>query len=129
MSTAAPYGYRADVAFAEGAGRQYGALHDYRTRDELGPVAVLSITPTSGDTPLDVDADISGSYDRNGQPVSYGIDWDDGSPVDNGLLSDAGVDQIAHQFASAGTYNVELSVSDPDGNVDTEIVQVVVTDP
>ncbi|MCD4771466.1 PKD domain-containing protein [archaeon] len=35
----------------------------------------------------------------------------------------------AHVFEEAGTYNILLTVKDADGNIDTETVQVVVSDP
>ena len=121
----APYGYRATHASA--GSRLYGDKFRYNRNDEILPVAVLAVDPTSGSTPLDVTADVTGSYDPASQVLSYTIDWGDGSGDDTGTVGESGSEAVAHQFSGANTYTVTLTVTDPDGNTHQDTVDVTVS--
>jgi PKD repeat protein len=69
------------------------------------PVAVATASPTSGDAPLTVQFDGSGSYDPLGDPLVY-YDWDFG----DGEFGD-GV-TVTHTYDRPDTYNPVLFVAD-----------------
>lgn len=75
------------------------------------PVIQLSATPTNGDLPLTVDFSTAGTVDPDGDsPLTYEWDFDgDGNPDS----TDPNPTQV---FTNAGTFNVQLRVSD--GNPD-----------
>lgn len=68
------------------------------------PVAVAGADPHSGKAPLTVQFDSTGSSDPEGSPLIYFWDFGDG-----GISSDA---NPSHVFSSAGTYQVNLTVTD-----------------
>lgn len=86
----------------------------------LPPVAVATATPESGDAPLEVSFVGSGSTD-DVAIVSYAWDFTDG-----GSSSEADPTYI---FATPGTYDVELTVTDGGGLTDTAIVTIEVNTP
>ncbi|MBM9513505.1 PKD domain-containing protein [Desulfogranum marinum] len=73
------------------------------------PVASFTADPTSGEEPLDVNFDASGSSD-DGLIVSYA--WDFGDGTGSGVTT-------SHTYNSPGIYNVILTVTDDDGFTDT----------
>ena len=96
------------------------------------PVAVLSASPTSGDFPLVVTFDASGSSDSDGTIVNY--EWDfDGDNIygETGAEATAAGDSTPATvtFAAAGTYVVGVRVTDDDGNTAIDHVTITVTDP
>jgi len=95
----------------------------------LSPVANLSASPTSGQAPLTVSFDASGSYDRDedgSSIVKYEFDFDDG-----GGWEDYGTSASAsHTYNSAArTYYPAVRVTDDEGGTDTDSVTVVVEEP
>lgn len=89
---------------------------------EVGdPIANAEADPASGFIPLDVDFTGSNSTDDVGV-TSYLWDFKDGSPT----VTDA---DPSHTFTTPGTYEVELTVSDIDGNSSTTTVTVTASDP
>ncbi len=73
------------------------------------PVADLSVAPVSGPAPLSVTATVEGK-DPNGQPLTYGIDWGDGTaPSTGGLPNETTL--VDHTYATAGQFVVTLTVS------------------
>jgi PKD repeat protein len=68
------------------------------------PVAVLTVTPQTGSAPLQVTADSSGSSDPNGGIVSRLIDFGDGTT--------STAVAATHTYTTAGTFTVNLSVTD-----------------
>ena len=86
--------------------------------ENLPPVAVAQAAPTSGSAPLEVQFTGSNSYDDTAI-VSYFWDFMDG-------LSTATEPDPIITFATTGTYNITLTVTDADGLTDTATVSVVV---
>lgn len=92
----------------------YGSLGQYEisgtipeTSNLQAPTAVISNDITSGNAPLTVSFDASGSSDADGNIVAYAWDFDDGAN-DNQPIS-------SHTFNVPGSYTVSLTVTDNDG--------------
>lgn len=85
----------------------------------IKPVADVSASPRSGDAPLEVTFDGSGSFDPDGSIVSYS--WNFGDGVTSGQPT------VAHTFAIVGTYDATLTVTDNLGRTDLALVEIVVT--
>ena len=87
------------------------------------PVADLQANPTSGNQPLMVQFDASGSSDSNGEIVKYEFDWDEGA----GWIDFNTVPTSQHEYAEIGTYTARVRVTDDDDAMNTATVQVEVT--
>ncbi len=82
------------------------------------PVADISTDTLNGFIGFPLNFDGSGSYDPDGTIVSYLWDFGDGTTSNSPVVS--------HTFVNDGTYTVVLMVTDNDGAVDEESVDVVV---
>ena len=82
------------------------------------PRASFTASPTSGDAPLAVAFNGSGSSDTDGSIVSYSWNFGDGS-------TSTGVSR-SHSYNSAGNYTATLTVTDDDGATgsSTRLIQV-----
>ncbi len=83
------------------------------------PVAVASVSPTSGAPPLTVDFSSSGSYDPDGSITGYHWDFDDGNSS-----TDA---NPTHTYPNTGTYEATLTVTDNDNATGTDQVTITVS--
>ncbi len=75
------------------------------------PVAILTVNPKSGDAPLTVHADGSGSYDPGGGTIVK-YEW---FFYGGGGHADVGGITMEHVYAMPGEYSVWLRVTDNDG--------------
>jgi parallel beta-helix repeat protein len=101
-----------------------GAYELGATDMDVPPTARVTLTPTSGVFPLNVRADASASTDPDATPIaSYRFDFGDGTVV--GPQPQATAD---HPYTSAGTYTVQVSVTDTAGNTGTTTAQETVQD-
>ena len=73
------------------------------------PVADLSLLPDTGAAPLDVTAAVEGQ-DPNGAPLTYSINWGDGSALSSGSLPNETTLEH-HTYTLAGSFTVTLTVS------------------
>ncbi len=73
------------------------------------PLAVFIATPTTGEAPLTVSFDASGSSDPDGTISQY--EWDFNN---DGTVDATGV-TVTHTFSTAGLYTVVLTVTDSTG--------------
>lgn len=89
---------------------------------ELAPVADAS-GPYTGDIGVAVTFDGSGSNDPDGTIVTYNWNFGDGTTMDDGGPTPS------HVYATAGTYNVTLTVVDNDGLSDSDSTTASITDP
>ena len=91
------------------------------------PIAALSATPTSGNTPLTVNFNASESTDPDpGDSIgSYRFNFGDGAIVTQASP------QINHTYTSAGIYTASVVVSDTNGATSNNAaeVQITVSDP
>jgi hypothetical protein len=84
------------------------------------PTAVLSVTPATGTTPVEVTADASGSSDTDATPIAtYRFDFGDGTTVG----PQAG-DKASHTYTQGGTFTV--TVTDTAGLSSTATSQVTI---
>ncbi|MGI9551621.1 MAG: PKD domain-containing protein [Aurantibacter sp.] len=84
------------------------------------PVSVIGADRTSGEAPLAVKFTGSNSADDNGI-ASYAWDFKDGGNSTNA--------NPTHTFDSAGSYNVELTVTDENGLTDKATTTITVSEP
>jgi alpha-tubulin suppressor-like RCC1 family protein/PKD repeat protein len=80
------------------------------------PVASFIASPASGNPPLEVSFDASASFDPDGDIVSWEWDFGDGSSGSGEITS--------HTYTLAGTFTVELAVTDDNGATGTTTREV-----
>jgi PKD repeat protein len=85
------------------------------------PTASLSASPASGDSPLTVAFDGSGSSDPDGTIAAYSWDFGDGTS--------STVASLSHTYDVAGTYTATLMVTDDDGATDSSSTVIQVNNP
>ncbi|HVK21258.1 MAG TPA: ThuA domain-containing protein [Actinokineospora sp.] len=83
---------------------------------ERSPIARATATPTSGGTPLTVQFSSAGSSDPEGGPLTYRWTFGDGTSSTAANPS--------HTYNTAGTFNVQLTVTDPTGRTGTANLSV-----
>jgi PKD repeat protein len=71
------------------------------------PIVRFTATPTCGQAPMTVSFDASGSVDADGSITSYSWIFGDGSSGTGATIS--------HVYATAGSFNAALTVTDNDG--------------
>ena len=86
------------------------------------PVAVIDADPYEGATPLTVQFDGTGSYDPEGEDLTYDWDFDDGSPHSSDPAPE-------HVFVEVRSYQVTLCVTDEALQTDCETAWIYVTYP
>ncbi|KAB8171015.1 carbohydrate-binding protein [Streptomyces sp. 3MP-14] len=111
--------YVLDYGLGWFSGDENSALYRIEyTAGTQSPVARASADVTSGPAPLEVNFSSEGSTDPGGAELSYAWDFGDG-----GTSEDA---NPTHVFEQAGTYSVELTVTNPSGASGNASVQVAV---
>lgn len=83
------------------------------------PVASFTCNPPSGGAPLSVSFNASGSYDTDGNIVSYQWSFGDGS-------SGSGA-ELTHTYQHAGSFAAKLTVTDDQGGRDTSSKTITVS--
>jgi len=115
-----------DNTYGYGRINVYGSLSQGGPPANQPPSAAISASPASGVVVLDVDFDASASFDSDGTIVEY--EWDlDGNgsfETSTGLVPTA-----QHSYATVGSYDVSVRVTDDDDATDTASVLVTVTEP
>jgi PKD repeat protein len=84
--------------------------------ENYSPQVSIFADVTSGIIPLSVYFDGSGSYDPDGEIVSYDWDFGDGATGSG--------DTVSHTFTAAGEYTVTLTVTDDQGAAVSETVEI-----
>ena len=88
--------------------------------DNVAPTAVATASPLTGEAPLTVSLDGTGSTDSDGTIVSYQWTYTGG---------EASGETATIELTAAGTYAIVLTVTDDDGATATDTVTVTVTEP
>ncbi len=86
------------------------------------PTAALTVTPASGNAPLNVTADASASTAGSSPINSYSFDFGDGTTVGPQSGTTAN-----HTYQSAGTYKVTVTVTDGNNKTSTASQNVTAT--
>jgi len=89
------------------------------------PVAELTADPTSGNVPLSVDFDASGSTDPDGSIAQYDYDWEGDGTYD---LIDGGATP-SYTYTLAGDYDATVRVTDDESATDTASILITATSP
>jgi PKD repeat protein len=95
--------------------------HLYPSGTNQAPTARITASPTSGEAPLSVSFNASGSTDPDGSIVSYSWNFGEGT-------SGTGVTR-GHTYNNSGNYTVSLTVTDDDGATDSASTVIQVTTP
>jgi len=88
------------------------------------PRAVIDADPREGDAALTVTFDAGYSHDDDGAIVQYF--WDFGDPTDGTAASS---ESCQHTYSYAGTYIAKLTVLDDEGELDSQQIAIVVSNP
>ena len=86
---------------------------------QLPPTAVASASSTSGEAPLAVTLDGSGSFDPDGMIVDWAWEFGDGASASGAT--------VTHTYTNAGDYTARLTVTDNSGRTATASVEIAVT--
>ncbi|MCB1221406.1 MAG: PKD domain-containing protein [Planctomycetales bacterium] len=90
--------------------------------ENLAPTADIAADVNSGNAPLAVSFDASGSSDSDGSIIEYAWDWDGDGGYDT--FSDTAI--ISHTFTEAGSPLVRVRVEDNDGARATASIEITV---
>ncbi|MFG0328808.1 MAG: S8 family serine peptidase [Phycisphaerales bacterium] len=109
----------------------YGRINVYGSLSLGGPgnqppVADLSATPLSGDAPLDVSFNASGSFDPDGSITDFSWDYDGDGTYDESTGTTA---TSFVTYTIPGSYDAVVRVTDDGGAQDTATVTIDVSDP
>jgi len=88
--------------------------------DQAAITASFVANPTSGESPLSVDFDASGSFDPDGQSITYAWSFGDGS-TGTGVVA-------KHTYYTAAIYAVLLTVRNESGDEDQATVTIAVSE-
>lgn len=91
---------------------------------QVDPVAVLASSVISGPAPLAIGFDLSYSMHPKGRPLTYTLDFGDGSEPDSG--AEFGI-IVQHTYDEGGVYEAVLTVADDDGRQATDLLTITVS--
>jgi peroxiredoxin len=89
------------------------------------PIAVLATAVVTGPAPLDVAFDLSYTLHPLDRPMTFELDYGDGSPVAAGADFEL---IVHHTYSAGGTYEAVLSVTDDRAALSSDRVQITVGD-
>lgn len=92
-----------------------GIYHIAYSTGNQAPTAIATADKTYGPLPLDVAFTSAGTFDPDGDPLTYTWDFGDGSAVSH-------EQNPAHQYVAAGAYTAKLTVADPQGHTSVKTI-------
>jgi PKD repeat protein len=115
------------VTNVSATGFQYDSSQNTETEDSIStnestnrdPMAVINASPTAGIVPMTVEFDGSGSFDEDGDVVSYEWDFGDGGKAEGPWVS--------HEYLNPGTYGAILTVTDNEGATGSSTINITAT--
>jgi PKD repeat protein len=113
--------FSGSVVANDGINSNYRVFYNLLDTANQWPVAVESVTPGGGDTPLTVDFSSAGSFDPDGVIISYSWDLGDGTSSTAANPS--------HVYTDAGAFDTSLTVTDDQGATSTQVALVLATAP
>jgi len=114
-----PGAYTATLTVTDNHGAEASASQAIQVA-QAAITASFVANPTSGESPLSVDFDASGSFDPGGESITYAWSFGDGS---------TGVGVVArHTYYTAGIYAVLLTVRNERGDEDQAIATIAVSE-
>ena len=84
------------------------------------PQAKVAATPVEGDEPLLVNLSSSGSFDPDGDALTFAWDLGDGTT--------SSLPEVSHLYSLKGAYRVTLTVTDPGGASSSDSILIIVGD-
>lgn len=108
-----------DVPKTIDAGQAYCAIDYSYDSGNVAPIAVITVSTTSGIAPLAVSFDASASYDPDGSISAYQWDFGDGVTA-SGVV-------VSHTYTREGDFNARLTVTDNQGVAGSAIVAISVS--
>lgn len=114
-----------DNTYGYGRINVFGSLSSLNPGNQV-PVANLSATPLSGDAPLLVNFDASGSYDADGSIVDFSWDYDGDGIYD---ASTGASPYAQYEYTVPNDYLAKVRVTDDQGATATDTVTIAVTNP
>jgi peroxiredoxin len=91
---------------------------------QADPVAILASSIVSGPAPLTIGFDLSYSVHPKGRPLSYALDFGDGSAPDSG--TEFGI-IVQHTYEDGGVFEAILTVTDDNGGRATASLTITVS--
>lgn len=82
------------------------------------PILALDVSPREGYAPLDIVFDASSSFDPEGEALTIRWEFGDGEAATGA--------RTTYSYRSAGTYQVRVTVTDPDGEAASASIPIVV---
>ena len=119
-----PGKYRATLTVIDDQGQSGTNYITVGVGRDIPPVAIASANTTSGSAPLNVDFDISQSYDPNGRIVMYHWDFGDSHSAEGDWSEEAA--RLNHVYQVLGNYTAVLTVTDNKGMTGKREVTITV---
>jgi len=92
--------------------------------DESTPIAFLASATVSGPAPLSVSFNLAYSEHSHGLPMTFELDFGDGTPAETGTELDIA---IHHTYANGGTYVATLTLTDEESVQDSDQLTITVS--
>jgi len=91
---------------------------DYVGDENRKPVLRIDAAPTAGTAPLDVSFSFSRSYDPDGDPLSFRVEFGDGAVLDTTDLA------VAHRYPERRVYDAVVTATDGRGGIDRRSARI-----
>ncbi|MCH8879355.1 MAG: PKD domain-containing protein [Planctomycetes bacterium] len=115
-----PGEYQATATTIAGDGRrETSAPITIIVTQSSNPIATIFVDRIDGDAPLAIRFDGTGSFDPEGQPLTYEWEFGDGTPVGTGSV-------LNHTFNVADQYTITLTVRDTSGATGSALLGIIV---